>query len=204
MSSGGTQSIIEASEIHPKNREILLKCADQFKLHTIGIDVIAKDIKNKSWLESSFAIIEVNSVPQIGIDGGAQAYKEFIKTSIPNNGHIPTHIAVGTSNKLDQADIKKLFLYASRMQTSNISCKECLILKRERASRPFENNFLAATTLLRPKHVDSALIYMSIKEVLENGLPTKNIDSIALFSNKNDYKENELKELALIAKYHVL
>lgn len=63
LSSGGV-SIDATATIHVDNKVLAQDIASHFRLTCLGIDVIAEDL-TKSWKDSSFAIIEINSAPGI-------------------------------------------------------------------------------------------------------------------------------------------
>ncbi len=203
ISSGGTQTILNPKDIHPLNQELIKDCAHQSRLHTAGIDIIAKDIMKESWIESNFSIIEVNSVPQIGSEGGTEAYEEFIKLTITNNGRINTHLAIGKKDTLSTAQLQDLCDYARNNNLKNISHKGFLMRGGTPSSKAFMNNFDAAKTLLRIRTVESALIYMSISEILKHGIPTKNIDAYRLIDSESTTDNSMTNELSQLLDPHL-
>ena len=65
------------------------------------------------------------------------------------------------------------------------------------------NNFDAAKTLLRIRTVESALIYMSISEILKHGIPTKNIDAYRLIDSESTTDNSMTNELSQLLDPHL-
>ncbi|MGG6238773.1 acetate--CoA ligase family protein [Nodosilinea sp. AN01ver1] len=65
LSAGGV-SIDATPSIHPDNIILAQDIAQHFRLTCLGIDVIARDL-SRSWKDSSFGILEINSAPGISM-----------------------------------------------------------------------------------------------------------------------------------------
>jgi D-alanine-D-alanine ligase-like ATP-grasp enzyme len=92
IARGGLLEDVSAT-VHPDNRELAIRVARLFRIHSLGIDYITPDI-SRSWKETETAILEVNRIPGISGTGDTSL---VMRSLFPNrlSGRVPTVVAIG-------------------------------------------------------------------------------------------------------------
>jgi hypothetical protein len=92
IARGGTLKDV-TRRVHPDNRDLALRVARVFRLHTVGVDLITTDIA-KSWRELPCALIEINTAPGISGVGDASV---VLRLAFPRrlSGRIPCFVVAG-------------------------------------------------------------------------------------------------------------
>jgi cyanophycin synthetase len=174
-SVGGSQEVIEISSINPENIDIAIRAANILKLDIAGIDLISEDVE-KSWIENGAVIIEVNSKPQIGFTKTPGIFKNILRELVTNE-LIPIHLYIIPEDGTRPTDE---FFFAL---SENLDCNGLAYLNKSwvngvLTSKQVISSFQAAKTVLYDNRVKSALLVMTLRDILVHGLPANNFESV--------------------------
>ncbi|WP_035985056.1 acetate--CoA ligase family protein [Leptolyngbya sp. KIOST-1] len=110
LSAGGV-SIDATPTIHPDNVILAQDIAQHFRLTCLGIDVIARDL-TRSWKDSSFGILEINSAPGISmhlnpsVGDRVDVTSPILETFFP--AEVSPRIPIMTFNRVSLRDLQEL------------------------------------------------------------------------------------------------
>lgn len=176
VSAGGTPVAV-FEKVHPDNKRLAETAANLLRLDMAGIDLILPDIE-KSWLETTASIIEVNAQPQFGIITAPHIYKDILLTLLPEKGRIPIIVVCGTSQHDFIQSIQTRFL--SHCKAIGIAKEQGAFLHDKQIAST-ESLFRAGKSLLLNNQVDG-LIYQleDLVEINLHGLPFDAFDHLFL------------------------
>lgn len=176
ISAGGSQVIVEPSELHPDNSLLALRCAAIMRLDIAGVDLILKDHR-LSWINTGGMVLEVNAQPEIGQYGGRNVYSRLIQNTMQDCGHINYHILTGHRKHLDHEELLRLTRLAEQLGCDGISDKQQVIVRNCVIAKNLESAHHAARVLLNDPSIRGGVSYLSYSELYEHGLPTNQIRS---------------------------
>lgn len=202
--SGGTQLEVDPASVHLDNLELAVRATRCLRLDLSGIDIILTDAK-RSWMKAGGAIIEVNAMPQIGIDFSPTIYQEILIETVPNVGKIPTHLflQMNSDSVLSENYLVQL---AADLAYESISCNNGIWINGRQVSLSFSNSFDAAQALLSDNSVSSVSMVMTPEDVLRFGLPTTEINGVSKLFLDQSSKDSEriLHECLRLIQPHIV
>jgi len=189
MSTGGTVSLIESSDVHPDNLSLVIRAAQAANLDLAGVDLLIPDI-SKSWLESDAIICEINAQPQIGSSVTPHIYEDILNTLLNHKKGIPLHLVIYPTEKqcIKSSQIDTL---QQKYQCNTLAMKSGLWIDSNRITKTFDNSFMAIKALIHNQAASSALCIMNQQDVEDIGLP------MAFFSTIDVYCAESFKTKAM-------
>jgi len=175
--SGGTQISVDPAAVHPDNLELAVRATRCLRLDLSGVDLILTDAA-RSWTEAGGAIIEVNSMPQIGVEFSPAIYEEVLGEMLPRSGRILVRLVL-LMDPLASPTGEELVRLTRTLGCEAVSCRAGLWIDGRRVSVPFRSAFDAARALLSETAVRSAALVMTPDELLREGLPTIALDGVS-------------------------
>jgi cyanophycin synthetase len=182
MSTGGSVSLINESEVHPDNLSLAIRASQAANLDLAGVDLLIPDI-SKSWLKSHAIICEINAQPQIGNSVTAHIYEEVLNTLMDNKKGIPLHLVI-ISRSNDVIAPTEVDNIMKKYQCNALAIQSGLWVNNVRVTKPFINSFVAVTTLIQNKEATSGLCVMNQQDVENIGLPIARFTSIDVYNSE--------------------
>jgi cyanophycin synthetase len=179
LSAGGSQSHVSLDFIHPDNLNLAVRASQAVGLDLCGVDLIMPDI-SQSWIEVDAIIIELNSIPQIGIDIAPETYDQILARIGQDKWTIPVQLLVCESNSTipSYADIINFCGPADGISTAN-----GVWLSGKLIDKNPNNGFDASAHLLMNTTVKKAICCLTVDEIVKFGLPIPFFDSVILDRN---------------------
>jgi cyanophycin synthetase len=174
VSAGGSLTLLDPSQVHPDNLSLAARAAQCLKLDLAGIDLMLPD-PARSWLEAGGVILEVNAMPQVGIQQSPTVYEVILSRLVPHGGRIPVHLLVQAGELPLGAE--RIHALARRKACHGVSTRDGNWVDGQRATGAFDSGFEAARALLADSRVTSALLVMTPAEIQASGLPCDRVDS---------------------------
>jgi cyanophycin synthetase len=175
LSTGGT-AIDRTDNIHPNNADIAIRAANAINIDIAGIDIVAEDI-SKSILNSSGAVVEVNSAPGIrmhiypSIGQSRNVAKDIVDLLFPDEQSIyfPIVSVTGTNGKTTTTRLISYILSLTgktvgMTSTSGSFINEKCICKGDNSGP------LSAKALLSNKTIDAAVLETARGGLVREGL----------------------------------
>ena len=197
ISSGGSFKVVPLSNVHPDNMLLATRLSKILHLDMVGIDFISPDI-SLSWLETETTICEANAQPQIGNTISIEDYKAIFTSLMDGKYRIPISLVICISEEA-YPQIKELDQISSNLSQNGLSTKEGIWLDGHRITKKFDDGFLAAQALLLNASMKSALILMTMPEVMKYGLPIDQFDSIKFLMKEPDKDSKSPKFAEMLA-----
>lgn len=191
ISAGGV-SINVTDEIHPDNAKLAEDVAAFLRVHCLGVDVLADDIR-KSWRESPLSIIEINAGPGVFMHlvpahGGSIDVPGAIMRSL-----FPTRRA----SRIPLVVFDTLSPGLRPVATSILQARPALVVGSASSEGVFvggrllsqnARQWLQVGTLLRHQSLDAAVLEYEEEDILEDGLRYANADVVCLLSPRDTHR----------------
>ncbi|PSN12889.1 cyanophycin synthetase [filamentous cyanobacterium CCT1] len=156
LSAGGV-SIDATPTIHPDNIILAQDIAQHFRLTCLGIDVIARDL-SRSWKDSSFGILEINSAPGISmhlnpsVGDRVDVTSPILETFFPaeTSARIPTM----TFNRVSMRNLQELIDHVLLQHPNWVIgavCREGMLINRSEKVLSSNYNANVRNLLRNPK-----------------------------------------------------
>lgn len=199
LSAGGV-SLDATSRIHQDNIILAQDIAQYFRLTCLGIDVIAQDI-SKSWKDSNFGIIEINSAPGISmhlrpaVGESVDVPTAILETFFQNS--IDARIPIITFNDISRQQLHELIDHILWLHPDWIIgavCREAVLINRsEKVLNPDYNTNVQ--TLLRHPKLDLLITEYSEDIFSRHGMFYQGSDLVVL-NNPTDSEMILARDLA--------
>lgn len=181
-------------KIHPDNIILAQRISKLFRLQSIGIDIISKDIE-KPWYENGAKILEVNFTPAIANPQQplrTKFSKPFIENFMSEDERIPISLFIGR----DQGWEDGWNFYQSIKKEGTKACliNDEKIYNHEEIELHFtmENFNLRCQALLRDRDVEHLIVVIQTNELLVQGIPFDQITKLQVSETKlNDFKTDK-------------
>ncbi|MDA7634136.1 hypothetical protein N8687_00270 [bacterium] len=193
ISKGGEQTLINIDRIHPDNLCLFKQIAIITDLYFSGIDIIMEDIE-KSWLQVCCNVIEINSTPQIGKYLDPDLF-EKITNKMMSRHKKPQVLLLIDFTKNESAPPSSINTHLQIAEKVLGKTRESLYIANNKGiwegnksihqSNKAENFISNTRLLMLNKQADSIVISTHASELINHGLPTRQINS-AILVNKND------------------
>jgi cyanophycin synthetase len=184
LSAGGV-SLDATSRIHQDNIILAQDIAQYFRLTCLGIDVIAQDI-SKSWKDSNFGIIEINSAPGISmhlrpaVGESVDVPTAILETFFQNS--TDARIPIITFNDISRQQLHELIDHILWLHPDWIIgavCREAVLINRsEKVLNPDYNTNVQ--TLLRHPKLDLLITEYSEEIFSRQGMFYQGSDLVVL------------------------
>jgi len=196
LSTGGTVSLINNSDVHPDNLALAIRAANAVNLDLAGIDLLIPNI-SQSWLESDAIICEINAQPQIGTLVTPHIYESTLETLMNKKTGIPAYLVIyqGEQNKVKRSDIEYLMI---KHQCNTLVMKSGIQISGAKVTKGFTDSFSAIRALIHQQDALSALCFMSKQDVENIGLPLARFKVIYLYGNsvlEQESRETLIKKI---------
>ncbi|MEZ5518451.1 MAG: hypothetical protein R3F41_13410 [Gammaproteobacteria bacterium] len=201
ISTGGIHNVIPIDNVHKDNCELAIRVATILGLDIAGIDLILKDIKH-SWRETNGVILEVNAQPQIGFSQTPEIFKEILQHAVPEDGKIPLHL--GLINHKTLAEFApQCNRLAQQLGCNGYSTADGFWIKGEQRGWKPPSAFHSGQGILLDRELESGLILMSPREILQFGLPARQFSTFSVLEAPPLFLDNEVVRQAIeFVKYH--
>ncbi|HSH88652.1 MAG TPA: acetate--CoA ligase family protein [Ramlibacter sp.] len=195
ISAGGIQTLIPVDEAHPDNLRLAVRATRAMHLDLCGVDMLVPDIA-RSWFDTGCVIIELNAQPQIGINTAPEVYQTIVRDLVPGNGRIPVDLVLcATAADLPGAD--EAARLVADAGANGLSMAAGVWVDGTRVAASCENGFAAAQVLLLAANVQRALVVMTARDVVENGLPADRFEKVAMRDRVGGSQEKPSLAMAL-------
>lgn len=193
ISKGGEQKLINIARIHPDNLYLFKQLAIITDLYFSGIDIIMEDIE-KSWRQVCCNVIEINSTPQIGNSLAPKLFETITEKMMSRHKKPQVLLLVDVTNKASDIprsinhhlQIAEKVLGKTRQSLHIANNKGIWEGDESIYQSNKEDNFISnARLLMLNKQADSIVISTHASELINHGLPTRQINS-AILVNKSD------------------
>lgn len=199
ISTGGKETLIQISQIHPDNLELALKVSKLFHLDMVGVDIISPDI-TQSWLNTNTVVCEVNAIPEIGFTTTPHIYKYILQNTLKKGTRIPIKLFI-INHKLLR-DNQFINNTLKKQTYKNFSIGNIVVINNEIYTNKASNAFESAQILLTNKEVEKAYCFISTEIIEKFGLPSDKFDSITIDTTQERY--NAIKEIILPYSKNIL
>ncbi|MBE9156164.1 acetate--CoA ligase family protein [Nodosilinea sp. LEGE 06152] len=156
LSAGGV-SIDATPTIHPDNVILAQDIAQHFRLTCLGIDVIARDL-SRSWKNSSFGILEINSAPGISMHLNPSVGDRVDVTSPILETFFPVEtsarIPIMTFNRVSMSNLQELIDHVLLQHPNWVIgavCREGMLINRSEKVLSPNYNVNVRNLLRNPK-----------------------------------------------------
>jgi len=177
VSAGGTQALIPLAEIHPDNIDLAIHASQVLRLDIAGVDLIISD-PGLSWRDAGGVIIEVNSMPQIGISLAPEVYEKALLRILRHDPHIPVHLLLLDQEKKG-VSTERLLFHAQSIHANCVVSRDGVWLNAQRQPVTYRTAFEACVGSLQDTRVHAALCVISADEVVSSGLPATRFSSVS-------------------------
>lgn len=177
ISAGGEHWVVAPGAVHPDNIELALQVARAIGLDIAGVDLIIDDVR-RPWHETSAVVCEVNAKPQIGLRDTPEVYAGILQRLLPEGGGIPLHlVALPEAAGAAPEALRRL---AGRLGCNALACSEGVWVDGLRSVWRPADAFAAAQAMLLDVRVESAVVAMTLDEIVRWGLPARRFASATL------------------------
>lgn len=205
MSTGGTSYDVR-NIIHPDNVQLAIQAAKALKLDIAGIDLITPDIQ-RSWMDVTAAICEVNAQPQISSEFADDVYLNLLQQKLPGRHRMRTVLLVDFATESEgAADLLGIEAELMRQGERVLSIRDQGVWLDSKKTAPLQTNALSAAMLaeINP-HATAIVVCLPIQYMLENGSPWLYIDHLCLLglSAEGIGQRSDLTQLLQLVQGHL-
>lgn len=205
LSTGGTQTLIPISTIHPDNIHLTVSATKLLRLDFCGVDLIMPDIR-KSWLDVGGHILELNAQPQLGVRYAPEVYAEIVGQMLI--GHAPsvqlvldltTHDSP-TAITAEHPTVQGLT--AGLMPPVVVASSTYLWKDSQLIQSSKQAPGATIQAALHEPTAHSLIFIMGVQELLDYGLPTHQIKTIHCVSETTMHPAvlpQQLKQIQAVA-----
>ena len=179
-SSGGTNEIVPASDVHEDNLALAIQAVNLLRLDIAGVDMISPDIAG-SWHDNGTVICELNCQPQMGVSGTPDIYQQLLHTLIGDQSRVPAGLVLlADDTRVVPGQMARI---AQQRGYAMFSCCAGVFHGSRKGSEAFPNGFFAARALLNDRSCESALCFVSLRDAQKFGFPLDRFDEYLLVND---------------------
>ena len=176
ISAGGIVKHLDLASIHPDNMRLALRAARALYLDIAGVDILCPDV-TRSWMEVGAAICEVNARPQFGPGGRGDNYDRVLRRMFGHGAQVPVQLYL--CDDAQAADLPaRLQSKRHSLGLQAVCCAQGLWLDGVRLSPAMKSSLAAARAALADRDVESLLMAFTPDDIVERGLPLRDIDAV--------------------------
>lgn len=178
MSTGGTSRDAMA-DMHPDNARLAIRAAEALRLDLAGIDLIIPDI-SVSWMLCKAAICEVNAQPQISTEFAPNVYRDLLTRMLREPSRLHAVVLLNPTGKADcDSEIALACTELAARGERVLSVRtDGTWIGDVRIAPANRGVFVSAIAGELEKSATAAVISMTPKQLLQNGLPWLHVDEV--------------------------
>jgi cyanophycin synthetase len=184
ISAGGEHALVPLEAVHPDNADLAIRATAAIGLDIAGIDLILPDV-GRAWHETGAIVCEVNAKPQIGRRDTPEIYADILRRLVSGDGSVPVHLLVVRGEAQD-GHASFAARNARRLGCNAFSCPAGAWVEGRRTVWRPADAFAAAQAMLLDGRVASALVCMTLGDVLRSGLPAARLAGVLLAAEVAD------------------
>ncbi|MBC7603700.1 MAG: acetate--CoA ligase family protein [Ramlibacter sp.] len=203
MSTGGTSRDAMA-DMHPDNARLAIRAAESLRLDLAGIDLIIPDI-SVSWMNCTAAICEVNAQPQISTEFAPNVYRDLLTRMLREPSRLHAVVLLNPTGKADcdsEVALACAELAARGERVLSVRTDGTWIgdVRIAPANRGVVVSAIAGEL---EKSATAAVISMTPKQLLQNGLPWLHVDEVRVLPGADAADAALLRECLELVAPHV-